>query len=1088
MTTVALSPVFNGQQFFDNNGAPLSGGQLYTYTAGSLVSLKKTWADHLGTTLNPNPILTDSSGRLTAEVWLDVTGIYNLVMKDANDVILIECDNISGTIQSASASSPPGGSANSIQFNVADTSFGGLDTLFVDPLHDNALHSTKDIWVGSGSPVEIGHGPSGISSNTYVTAGNQSPGPSLTGAFNTAMGFEAGTNVTSGDRNTAFGALAIESTNSGTDNTAIGAYAANSLINGNQNTAIGSYAMATAPVANENIAVGTYALQAIYSGSNNIAIGNQTLYNAYGTIGNVAVGRHSMYSTTSAGHNTALGNNSLFSNTTGGYNVAIGESTGYANTTGTYNALIGSGAGSSLTTGSNNTLIGGYTGAGLVGATGTGYVVLSDGAGTVRLAITPNGAVAFTSAGTVGIAGQVLQSNGPTTPPSWVAPFSGPGIPGGTNTQLQFNNGGSFGGMTNITYNVGNDQITSTHDMVMGGNTIGAGHNNITSNAVHGNAAFSGNTTGTNNVVMGYGAMTTSSTASYNTAVGAHALQQVNANNNVAIGNGSSQTLSSGSGNVSVGVNAGYAATTSTNNTLVGYNSGFSITSGSNNTLIGGYAGSSTASGTVVLSDGAGNIRMGFNSSGALSMNNSSFGSAGQVLTSGGSSAAPTWTTVAAGSVTSVGLGSTGGTIYITGTSPITSSGSFNIDLPATAVTPGSYTNANITVDSWGRLTSASNGSGGGGGGVSSVTAGTGLAGGTITTTGTISLEVLTGIAGSYTGADITVDTYGRITAVASGGGTAPAGTTGQIQYNNAGAFGAIAEGTAGYALLSAGPGVAAAFGPITASPGGSYNQLQWNDTGSLNGIPDGMAGQVLTANAGLPPSFQNNTAAANGALGEIQYSNGSGGFYSTVNLWWDDNASAVTLGTSATNGTLTIKGADSTQNPAANIAINSAWSNTGKSGDILVIAADGTTQGGAVTVAAGNSPVGTGGILYLNGGHSSDTSTGNGGAVIITAGNNATTTAGNGGDILLTAGNGGLTGGVVTLQAGSNAALAESAINLNGNVKVGHATTSLIGFYGGANMSSQPGPIADSTDTSDAAIQLNALLAVLRANGFIAT
>lgn len=89
-----------GWQFFDNNGDPLTGGKLYVYAAGTTTPAT-TYADNLGVTFNPNPIILDAAGRTPDEIWLDSLLSYKFVLKTSTDVLLGTYDNLYGMASGA---------------------------------------------------------------------------------------------------------------------------------------------------------------------------------------------------------------------------------------------------------------------------------------------------------------------------------------------------------------------------------------------------------------------------------------------------------------------------------------------------------------------------------------------------------------------------------------------------------------------------------------------------------------------------------------------------------------------------------------------------------------------------------------------------------------------------------------------------------------------------------------------------------------------------------------------------------------------------------------------------------------------------
>ena len=272
-------------------------------------------------------------------------------------------------------------------------------------------------------------------------------------------------------------------------------------------------------------------------------------------------------------YNTAFGTSALSSNITGGtQNVAIGWNSLLNNTTGTNNSAVGMQTLKTNTTGTDNSAFG-------------------------LRALQGNTTGSFNT----GIGDQSLYNN--TTASS--------------NTAVGYQ--AAYSNTTGVVTAVGRQALYS--------NTTG-----ICNTAVGGtysaNPPLYANTTGNYNSAFGEGALAANTTASNNTAVGYQAgYSNVTGALNTYLGKVAGYNAT-GNGNTLLGEEAGYNLTTGNRNTFVGAAyagtgaSGYYITTGSSNTILGAYNGNQggldirTSSNYIVLSDGDGNPRGGWDNNG----------------------------------------------------------------------------------------------------------------------------------------------------------------------------------------------------------------------------------------------------------------------------------------------------------------------------------------------------------------------------------------------------------------------------------------------------------------------------------------
>jgi hypothetical protein len=170
--------------------------------------------------------------------------------------------------------------SNGTDITTAVTSLNGITTTAVTALGTNAGDSSTNgglvaVGYNAGTAVTSGYGNTAVGHNSLKLATN--------GEYNVAVGIEAGDAISSGSYNTCVGTSAGGNVTSGGANTFVGTSAGNGVSSGNNNTAVGdsAYTSSSGNYSNSTcLGQGT-----AVTGSNQVQLGNSsTTTYAYGAV------------------------------------------------------------------------------------------------------------------------------------------------------------------------------------------------------------------------------------------------------------------------------------------------------------------------------------------------------------------------------------------------------------------------------------------------------------------------------------------------------------------------------------------------------------------------------------------------------------------------------------------------------------------------------------------------------------------------------------------------------------------------------------------------------------------------------------
>lgn len=157
MTNVLSPSPF--QKFFDNNGAPLANGVLFTYQAGTTTKLT-SYKDASGTP-NTNPIVLNARGE--CDLWIPPNVSYKYTLAPANDTdpptnLIKSADNIVASQLLTLFGGTDTGAANAyiLSFTANFTALSDGIVIYWVPSHTNTAGST--ITVNGLGPANIVNG------------------------------------------------------------------------------------------------------------------------------------------------------------------------------------------------------------------------------------------------------------------------------------------------------------------------------------------------------------------------------------------------------------------------------------------------------------------------------------------------------------------------------------------------------------------------------------------------------------------------------------------------------------------------------------------------------------------------------------------------------------------------------------------------------------------------------------------------------------------------------------------------------------------------------------------------------------------